>query len=85
VTWLLELRLIGRPSPTKVETREFDYRLRYLNCDAVNFLRIRVNRQSALKCYLAPLGDYFESSLAESVGDRGQLQPIKTAVKPSLL
>ncbi len=67
-----------------MEAGELNNGLGHLDIGAVHFLVIGGQRQSAINHDLASFGDGLEHSFAQAIGDRCQLQPIKTVVESNL-
>ena len=67
-----------------MEAGELNNGLGHLDIRSIHLLVVGGQRQSAIYHDLASLGDGLEHSFAQAVGDRCQLQPIKTVVESNL-
>lgn len=68
-----------------MEARELNHRLGHLDFNAIHFFVEGRQCESSMDGNFAPLGYCLENAVAEPVGDRSQLQLIKTVTKPNLL
>lgn len=76
--------LLGWLLAAEMEAGELDERLCHLHFDSVHFLGVGCDCQPAIYHHFAAFGHGLHYPLTQAVGDRCQLQPIKTVVESNL-